>query len=67
MHTSYAPDEITYNYIEDCCDDLKNELMNVLGNSGNEEYQQEVYCNAVRALNHISAMLDAMMPEDEDA
>ena len=62
MNTSYAPDEITKDYIENCCDDLRNELNNVLENEG--EYQQEMYDNAIMQINHISAMLDAMMPED---
>lgn len=48
--------------IDIICDDLKNELLNVLGNEG--EYQQEMYDNASRTICHIAAMLDAMMPED---
>ena len=61
MHTSYAPDEITEYYIENCCDDLRCALVNVLDNE--DEYQEEMYDDAVAQIKHISALLDAMMPE----
>lgn len=63
MHTSYAPEELTEDYIENCCEDLRGILINVMRNDGAEQEQE--YDHACQQINHISAMLDAMMPEEE--
>jgi hypothetical protein len=62
MHTSYEPEEITEDYIENVCDDLRCALINVLDNDGAEEE----YDSAIDELRHIDAMLDAMVPSIDD-
>lgn len=45
MHSSYAPDEIDEDYIENTCDDLKIAMINILENGGDEEE-----CNKAQSL-----------------
>ena len=60
MHTDFAPDEVTEDYIELVCDDLRDKLNNVLNNHGD----LESYDEACQQLNHIGAMLDDIFIED---
>ena len=59
MHTSYAPDEITEDYIENQCDDLHDCLINVFNNDLDEEFNTQ----AESQINHLTAMLEEMINE----
>jgi len=61
MHTSFAPDQIDEDYIENICEDLRCALINVLDNPG----EQDEYDRAVDEMRHIGATLDAMMPDED--
>jgi len=63
MHTDYAPDSITLDYIENVCGDLQCALIDLLENG----YNEHDYDRATEILKHLDAMVDAMVADDDDA
>ncbi len=53
-------EEIDEEYIENVCDDLQCQLINLLNNKGQDDYD-----NACQVIGHIGDMIDQMIDEDE--
>ncbi len=57
---NFKMDEIDEDYIENVCDDLRCQLINLLNNKGQDDYD-----NASEVIGHIGDMIDQMVDDDE--
>lgn len=53
-------EEIDEEYIENVCDDLRCQLINLLNNKSQDDYD-----NASNVIGHIGDMIDQMVVDDE--
>lgn len=52
-------EEIDEEYIENVCDDLRCQLINLLNNKGEDDYD-----NASQVIGHIGCMIDQMVDDE---